>query len=249
MAYGVAKAILATAAYGAVHSLLASRRAKDAAERWVGTRRRNAFYRPAYNAVAGATAVPLAWYLARQPGRPLYRAAWPVAAVMRLGQLGCLGLLAATMWRVGPLRFAGVSGLLAYFRGDPIVPREPEGQNPPADELWPHRGPFGLTRHPSNTLPLALLCLQPKMTSTRAAFVAAAAADLYVGSRLTDRRMASRYGQMYERYRQSGVPLFLPALRPPAAVTETLESTSPEPSSSGRQRTTTDDATHAVRPG
>ena len=50
---GVLKVVAATAAYGALHTGLASETAKGWAEQAVGRRVRNAFYRPMFNAVAG----------------------------------------------------------------------------------------------------------------------------------------------------------------------------------------------------
>ncbi|MDB5296830.1 MAG: hypothetical protein JWO31_2813 [Phycisphaerales bacterium] len=209
---GMANTALATAAYAGVHSLLATRAAKDWAERQVGTRRRNAFYRPAYNAVAVAGLVGLVGYVAAQPSRTLYRARGPAAALMRVGQAAALAGFVATVWRTGPLRFAGVPGLLAWVRGDRHVPREPEGQSPPIEDLRPV-GTYGLVRHPANLLPVPLLWLAPRMTSVLAAFNVVATAYFYVGSQLSDRRLRARHGHMYDRYRQSGVPLFIPRVR------------------------------------
>jgi protein-S-isoprenylcysteine O-methyltransferase Ste14 len=206
------KTVAATAAFAVLHSALADARVKHAAERVLGTRRRNALYRPAYNAVAVATSAALLAYVGRLPDRTLYHVRGPAAVALRLGQFAGVAGLLDSMWRAGPLRFAGVPGLIAWFKGRMVVPREPEGQSPPPDPdgAFRPRGVFRLSRQPANASPIPLLWLNPKMTANLAAFNAAATLYLYLGSFRTERRLREAYGEMYAAYQRGGVPMFLP---------------------------------------
>ncbi|HEX8912615.1 MAG TPA: hypothetical protein VF796_09685 [Humisphaera sp.] len=200
----------ASAVWCVAHSLLASTPAKRWVERRWGQRARNAFYRPAYNALAVGSFAGLLAYIAKQPTRTLYRAPHPAAAAMRVGQAAALAVATVGAFRVGVGRFVGVPGLRAFAAGERDVPIEPEGQNPPMDRPEP-RGPFAAVRHPLNALIPPLLWLNPTMTTRLAAFAAVATAYSVVGSVHTDRRLAQRYGTSFERYRKR-VPLLVPGL-------------------------------------
>ena len=76
------KVAAATAAFGVVHSLLASRTAKRAATRMFGERNRNGLYRVAYIGQSFVTFGVLADYIRRQPSRELYRVEGPLAFLM-----------------------------------------------------------------------------------------------------------------------------------------------------------------------
>src|SRR5205085_6801784 len=123
------KVAVATAAFAGVHSLLASRGAKRWAERAVGTRARNGWYRPAYNAVAVATTAALVGYVARQPSRTVYHVRGPLAGLMRLGQVASAAGFVAAVYEVGLSRLSGLGNLWAWVRGDRHVPREIEAQS------------------------------------------------------------------------------------------------------------------------
>lgn len=215
---GWVRAAAASAAFAAFHSATASSAAKDAAERWLGPRPRNALYRPAYNLLAAVTSAALLRYVRRQPDRTLYRVGGFPALLMRLGQLAALAYGAAAVWRVGPLKFVGLPGVVAWAMGAGRVPREPEGQSPPPGAgLLPPEGPFRLSRHPLNFVLLPLFWLNPRMTANLAAFSAVTTLYAYLGSLHTDRRMRRRYGSGYEPYR-ARVPLLVPGAPPPGAA-------------------------------
>ena len=203
----------ATAAFALVHSATASTAAKDAVERRIGTRRRDAFYRPAYNVLAVVTSTALLAYVRRQPNHTIYQARGTLAVVMRFAQGAALAYATWAAWWVGPLRFSGTPSMVAWALGAERVPREPEGQSPPVgDGLNPPTGPFRLSRHPLNFVLLPLLWLNPRMTSNLAAFAAVTALYAYLGSLHTDRRMRRRYGAAFDRYRET-TPLLLPRIR------------------------------------
>jgi protein-S-isoprenylcysteine O-methyltransferase Ste14 len=207
--------VAATAAFGVVHSALASRRMKTAARRVAGDRARDAWYRPLYNAQAIATFAALAAYARRLPDRPLYQARGPLVALLRLGQLAGLVYGGAAVRQIGVGRITGATGLAAWMHGRAVVPPEPEAQGPAPDSNGRLRGtgPFAWSRHPLNFAPLPVLWLNPRMTMNLAAFNVAATLYLVAGSRHEEARLADAYGSTYEAYRRSGVPFYLPRVR------------------------------------
>jgi hypothetical protein len=209
---------VAALVFAAVHSALASRRAKQAAERVAGERTRNGWYRAAYNAQAVATFGALVAYGRRLPDRQLYQARGVLAALLRAGQLAGIAYLAAAVRDVGVARMAGVASLGALVRGEDEVPPEPEAQGPaPADGAGVRAtGPFAWSRHPLNFAPLPVLWLNPRMTVNLAAFNAVATLYLIAGSWHEETRLAAAYGADYEAYRRSGVPFYWPRPGRPA---------------------------------
>lgn len=81
------KVAAATAAFGVVHSVLASRTAKRAAARRFGERNRNGLYRVFYIGQSLVTFGLLAAYIRRQPSRELYRIEGPLAFLLTAARL------------------------------------------------------------------------------------------------------------------------------------------------------------------
>ena len=208
----VFRVIAATALFAVAHSLLATRRAKRAATNLLGERRRNALYRPVYNAIAVVSTAALARHLVRLPDRDLYRARGPLSGLMVSGQLASLLCL---LWGTGQVGFGGFSGLTNLVRmlaREPEITAEPEGQGPAlgADGRVRATGPFRLSRHPLNFWMVPLLWLTPRMTVNLAVFSAAVTAYLAAGSLHEEERLREAYGEAYAAYQASGVGFFLP---------------------------------------
>ncbi len=205
--------VAATAAFALVHSLLASHRAKQAAQRVAGDRARDGWYRAFYNAQAVVATAALAAYARRLPDRTLYEVHGPLRMLMRAGQLAGLALAAQAVREVGVLRFAAGATAGPNTLGASAPPAAIEGQGPALDATGEsvHVGAaFGLSRHPLNLAPLPILWLHPRMTANLAAFNAVTTLYLVAGSWHEERRLAAAYGDVYDAYRCSGVPFFLP---------------------------------------
>jgi len=227
---GTVRTAAATAAFAGVHSLLASRGAKQWFAGRFGQKAYDGTYRATYNAVAVGTSAALVGYMAAQPAREVYRVRGAAAGAMRIGQAACAAGLAAAVWGAGPLRFSGITHLRRWLTGRAVAPA-PEGQNPgptPEGRFRP-TGIFRWCRHPANFFAVPLIWLNPRMTTKLLAFNLVSSAYFYVGSLHTDRRMRREVGIAYESYKRQ-VPLFVPGTggegtpaRVPSARTRTRE--------------------------
>lgn len=213
------KATLATAAFAAVHSALASRRAKQMAARMVGSERSDATYRLFYVSQGVLSFAALTAYCASLPAHTVYRVRGPAAWLVRTGQLAGALHLSAGLRQVGLTRWAGVEKLRAW-RTRKNVPLAPVAQGPElaSDGRLDTGGLFHLSRHPLNFAAIPLFWLTPHMTTRRLAFNAVSTVYLLLGSLHEEARLRRACGPAYERYLQSGVPLFWPRWRASGAV-------------------------------
>ncbi|HTE18001.1 MAG TPA: hypothetical protein VK689_06435 [Armatimonadota bacterium] len=207
----VLKVAVATAAWAVLHSVLASRPAKDTAARLLGQRRRDGLYRPFYVVQSVVTLGALAAYVWPLPDRVLYRARGPLAWLMLGGQTAAAIYALWAAREVGLCRMLGVTSLAALLEGGVVVP-EPEAQGPALAEDGGMRatGPFAWSRHPLNLAPVPVLWLWPTMTAKLAAFNGVATLYFILGSRNEEARLRDAYGPAYAAYQQSGVPFYLP---------------------------------------
>ncbi len=200
-------------ALAAVHSLLASRSAKELARRIVGPRYRNGLYRFAFNI---KSVLFLAWatqWFLRLPDREIYRVEVPWSWLFRAGQVASLSVLLSAVRVIGVLDFAGISQLRSLLAGLDPDP-EPAAQGPPLDvdghikAAWP----FRFTRHPSNLGALGVFLLFPRITVNRVTLAALVILYVILGSLHEERRLRAAYGEHFERYRRE-VPFLVPRLR------------------------------------
>jgi len=209
----IIKIAAATALFAGMHSLLAARATKRKAAALLGDQRRNALYRPLYNALAVVTFGALVLYGVKQPDRELYRIRGSFAGIMQFIQLYFLLFLLNGVRQIGFSNFAGLPNILLWLRGHSPVPSEPEAQGPLLgdDDRMKIAGPFRFTRHPLNFGMLPILWLMPKMTVNLAAFNLITTLYLIVGSLHEEKRLKESYGRAYEDYRESGINFFVPS--------------------------------------
>lgn len=219
------KTAIATTAFGVFHSALASDQAKALTIRLFGRRHRNGLYRIFYIAQALVTFGLLVLYLSRLPDHELYRAPRPLAVVLRGLQFMSLLYAVAAANAVSIPRITGLASFAAWLtvpRGAPVaVPTEPEAQGPARDPDGPMHvsGPFRLSRHPLNLVPVPIFWLAPQMTIKHAVFSLVSTIYLILGSWHEEVRLKAAHGQAYEQYRRSGIPFFVPR-RPPASLAQ-----------------------------
>ena len=207
------RVVLLCLVWAGVHSLLASKRAKELAVGVVGPGGRDGLYRLAYNAQSVISVALAAWYFVRLPDRELYRAERPWSGLFRAGQATSLGVLFSGVWVVGVLEFAGLVPLWRLLTGRESRP-EPEAQGPPigADGGMVEAGAFRFTRHPGNLGAMGFFLLWPRMTVNRAVLAVLVALYVVLGSMHEESRLRLAYGEAFERYRRR-VPFLVP--RPP----------------------------------
>jgi len=175
---------LATAGWGALHSLLASAPAKAAARKWFGPVADN-LYRIGYNGAAVITFIPILAILARNTGPVLIRIPGPWWMVLVLGQLAALGLLGFSFLHSDPPGFLGLRQL---------------GQAE-ADSRLVTTGAYSITRHPMYSTGLLVLWLFPILTAGTLAFNLAVTLYILVGSELEERKLIQAYGDEYRVYK------------------------------------------------
>jgi protein-S-isoprenylcysteine O-methyltransferase Ste14 len=204
------RVVLMSVLWALVHSLFASKQAKDLARRVLGAQYRDGLYRVAYNVQA---VVLLAWaarWFARLPDRELYRVRPPFSWLLRAGQAASLGVLLSGVRVVGITEFAGMTPLWKLLTGKDVSP-EPEAQGPPlgAGGEVVKAGAFRFTRHPGNLGALGFFLFLPRITANRAALTALVALYVVLGSLHEEHRLRIAYGVAYERYRRT-VPFMIP---------------------------------------
>src|SRR5215217_3718733 len=198
------------ALWALVHSVLASKQAKDLARRISGSRYRDGLYRFAFNAQSVVSLVWAALRFSRLPDRELYRVRPPWSWLFRASQAASLGVLLSGVRVMGILRFAGLTPLQDLLVGRELRPA-PEAQGPPlgSDDEVVKAGAFRFSRHPGNLGALGFFLFLPRMTANRAVLLVLVGLYVVLGSLHEEHRLRAAYGAAYERYRRA-VPFLVP---------------------------------------
>jgi protein-S-isoprenylcysteine O-methyltransferase Ste14 len=188
------------AIWGGVHSLTASLSSKLLAQRWLGERTCDGWYRLLYNVFALVSFLPVLWGLTRLPDQTLYRLpgwAWWLCVPLQVVALLCAGL---TLWRVDLWRFVGLRQWVRWLSGEP-EPRTPA--------VFYVSGFYRWVRHPLYFFSLILLWCTPLLSVNTLFFNLFCTLYFYVGSIFEERKLVQEFGQVYLDY-QKQVPRLLP---------------------------------------
>ena len=199
--------VLAALAWGLLHSLLATWKAKKRLLRPF-TPHSHRWYRLFYNLVAGLTLLPVLALLVLLPDRPLYTIPAPWSILFILGQVAAIIALVVGLVQTGVWSFLGLRQIV-HPSGEALTELT-------LTELAPTElvttGLYGWVRHPLYTAGLALIWLSPLMTLNLLALNLAFTAYIIVGARYEERKLRREFGQPYADY-CARTPMLIPRLR------------------------------------
>ncbi len=188
--------LLAIAAYGLLHSWLASLQAKALARRSLGPTV-DRVYRLAYNIVALVSLLPVLALPAILPDQTLYTIPWPWTLLTLTIQALALLALAVGVLQTGLWSFLGLEQLLSSSQSG-------------ASHLVVG-GLYRWVRHPLYTAGMIFIWLTPLMTVNVLILNLGLSAYLVIGAFFEERKLLREYGEGYRQYRQR-TPMFLPRL-------------------------------------
>jgi protein-S-isoprenylcysteine O-methyltransferase Ste14 len=185
----------AIAAWGVVHSWLASLAAKRAWGRLLGEPGSRA-YRLGYNVWAVLSFIPVLWLVRVLPDRTLYFVGSPWRYVMLAVEAAAACLLGLSLLETDPLHFIGLRQVI-----------QPDS----ASRLVTH-GFYGWVRHPLYLFGLMILWLTPFMSVNVLTLIIALTVYVLIGARFEERRLMYEFGVQYRAY-QERTPMLVPGLR------------------------------------
>lgn len=188
---------LATAAWGVLHSWLASFAAKRLARQVFGAGI-DRFYRLIFVVFSVATLLPILAMVAVLPGRLLWVIPTPWLFLTLGVQFLALVLLVATVLETDVMAFAGVRQVLQ--------------PNQSHEDTLVVKGFYRFVRHPLYFFSIVLFWLFPYMTDLTLAFFLAATLYFLIGTIPEERKLRQTFGEAYEEYRRD-VPWLIPGTK------------------------------------
>ena len=197
MTLGFWLVLLSLALYGALHSLLASRRFKAWLEQRFGPGSMR-WHRLVFSILGGLTFLPSLALVVLLPDRVIYSIPYPVSSWFRLVQVIGLVGLAFGVLQTGVLNFLGLDRAVnpAWMQHPPRLVTS---------------GLYRLVRHPLYTCTMLLLWANPTLSWNRLAFNLGVSAYFVIGSIFEEQKLLEDFGEAYEDYKRR-TPSFLPRL-------------------------------------
>jgi protein-S-isoprenylcysteine O-methyltransferase Ste14 len=188
---------IATAAWGALHSWLASFATKELARRIFGAGI-DRYYRLLFVVLAVITFLPILGMIAFLPSRLLWVIPTPWLFLALIVQFLTLILLVATVLETDVMAFAGIRQVL-----------HPEQTH---EDTLVVKGFYRFVRHPLYFFSIILFWLFPYMTDLTFAFFLAGTLYFLIGTIPEERKLRQTFGEAYEQYRQE-VPWMIPGTK------------------------------------
>jgi len=187
--------LLAIAVYGAIHSLMATFKAKGLAEQLFGSAGGRG-YRLFFNIFAGISLLPVLALPATLPDQHLYTIPMPWMILFLAGQGAAAVAEIVGVLQTGALEFLGLRQLIT----------------PPTEggELT-IRGLYHWVRHPLYSAGLLFIWLTPVMTLNILALNIGLTLYIVIGAHFEERRLCVEFGDAYAAY-QKNVPMLIPSV-------------------------------------
>ena len=187
---------LAVAAYGVIHSLLASLPAKAQARRLFGPAA-DRLYRLVFNVIAVISFVPLLALPVTLPGQTLYRLRPPWSLILIGVQLIAVLALGLGVLQTGAGAFLGLRQMAGPARSE--APR------------LVVTGLYRFVRHPLYTAGLLFIWATPVMTTNLLALYIGLTVYIVLGALHEEYRLRREFGEAYREYQRS-TPMLIPFL-------------------------------------
>jgi protein-S-isoprenylcysteine O-methyltransferase Ste14 len=192
--------IVAFGVYGLVHSLLASFKAKDLAEAWLGPAGRK-WYRLAYNIFASISLLPILALSVILPNRAIFTVPSPWNTLLIMLQFVGVAIMVIAVSQTDLLQFAGLRQ----------VAEKP-------DSISGHRletgGLYRFVRHPIYSGGLLFLWASPEMSWNSLALKTAFTMYFIFGAMVEETKLVTEFGDAYRAYRMR-TPMLIPNLKKP----------------------------------
>lgn len=171
------------AAWGLVHSFLASHLAKDLFRLRIGD---SDYYRLAYNVFAGLSFLPILYLMESLPDQVVYEIPSPWNLVMFGGQLFSILMLLIAFLQTDSLSFIGLRQLFEKEKTGALVTR----------------GLYRVVRHPLYTFGLLFVWLTSTMTQNTLTVYIGATIYTLIGAYFEERKLLVEFGEAYAEYKR-----------------------------------------------
>jgi protein-S-isoprenylcysteine O-methyltransferase Ste14 len=192
--------ILAFGLFGALHSLLASKRVKEKLIKEVGNL--IAFYRIIYNLIA-LFFFYLMYEILPHPDYKIYDLPTPWDLIILIPQFISLAGIMWTLRYFSSLEFLGINQVIRWYKGEYRIED--------SDERLSLRieGPYKYSRHPLYFFTILFLLFRPVMDIFYLTFFICIVAYFYTGSFFEEKKLIRAFGEKYLEYKKT-VPRILP---------------------------------------